>query len=128
MPYKFQAHFYTTALEYYYEQLTVVLETFNFSLEDLDLPSTFPEFASLVKKCLVLEFIIVTVVKPIMMIPEPQKLLTWHKETERNKKRRFKKTIDKPEYNEVFTSPRFAGFCHLYFKIATALGAFQVPK
>ena len=93
MAYQFQAHFYTTALEYYYEQLTVVLETFNFSLEDLDLPSTFPEFASLVKKCLVLEFIIVTVVKPIMMIPEPQKLLTWHKETERNKKRRFKKTL-----------------------------------
>ena len=90
------------------------------------MPTNFPEFASLVKKCLVLEFIIVTVVKPIMMIPEPEKLLKWHKETERNKVRRFKKKIEKPEYNEVFTSPRFAGFCHLYFKIATALGAFQV--
>ena len=117
---------YAMALEYYYEQLTIVLETFECSLEDLNLPKSFSEFASLVKKCLVLEFIVVTVVKPIIMIPEPDKLLTWHKETERNKRRRFKKTIIKPEYEEVFTSPRFAGFCHLYFKIATSLGAFQV--
>ena len=122
----FQAEFYLTALKYYYEQLTVVLESFNSTLDDLGLPNTFPEFASLVKRCLVLEFIVVTVVKPIMMIPEPEKLLKWHKETEKNKIRRFKKKVVKPEYNEVFTSPRFTGFCHLYFKIATALGAFQV--
>ena len=117
---------YLTALEYYYEQLQIVLESFNFSLESLGLPLSFQQFASLVKRCLVLEFIVVTVVKPIMSIPEPEKLLKWHKETERNKKRRFKKEVVKPDYNEVFTSPRFAGFCHLYFKIATALGAFQV--
>ena len=117
---------YAMALEYYYEQLTIVLETFECSLDDLNLPKNFSEFASLLKKCLVLEFIVVTVVKPIIMIPEPDKLLTWHKETERNKRRRFKKTIIKPEFEEVFTSPRFAGFCHLYFKIATSLGAFQV--
>ncbi len=42
-----------------------------------------------------------------------------------NKRRRFKKAVEKPEYDEVFLSPRFAGFCHLYFKIATSLGAFQ---
>ena len=117
---------YLTALEYYYEQLQIVLESFNFSLESLGLPLSFQQFASLVKRCLVLEFIVVTIVKPIMSIPEPEKLLKWHKETERNKKRRFKKEVVKPDYNEVFTSPRFAGFCHLYFKIATALGAFQV--
>ena len=117
---------YLTALEYYYEQLQVVIESFNFSLESLGLPLSFQQFASLVKRCLVLEFIVVTIVKPIMSIPEPEKLLKWHKETERNKKRRFKKEVVKPDYNEVFTSPRFAGFCHLYFKIATALGAFQV--
>ena len=65
----FQAQFYNTALEYYFDQLKVVLETFNSTLDDLGLPKTFQEFASLVKKCLVLEFIIVTVVKPILMIP-----------------------------------------------------------
>ena len=40
--------------------------------------------------------------------------------------RRFKKKVEKPEVCEVFSSPRFAGFCHLYFNIATSLGAFQV--
>ena len=120
-----KAAMYKTALEYYFEQLTIVLESFNCTLADLNLPENFPEFQSLLKKCLVLEFIIVTVIKPIIGIPQPKKLLKWHKETEKNKTRRFKKEVIKPEYNEVFTSPRFAGFCHLYFKIATALGAFQ---
>ena len=30
-----------------------------------------------------------------------------------------------PTAEEVFSSPRFTGFCHLYFHIATSLGAFQ---
>ena len=117
---------YSTALEYYHEQISIVLDSFHCSLEDLNLPQTLSEFKSLVKKCLVLEFIVVTVVKPILMIPNPKKLLKWHKETERNKTRRFKKAVEKPEFDEVFTSCRFTRFCHLYFKIATALGAFQV--
>ena len=116
---------YQAALQYYFEQLSVVLESFHLNLPELDLPENFAEFASLLRKCLVLEFIIVTIIKPVLQIPQPDKLLTWHKETERNKRRRFKKTVHKPEYEEVFTSPRFAGFCHLYFKIATAMGAFQ---
>jgi hypothetical protein len=33
-----------------------------------------------------------------------------------------------PTVEEIFSSPRFPGFCHLYFRIATALGAFQVQK
>ena len=43
----------------------------------------------------------------------------------KNQKRRFKKKVEKPDPSEVFSSPRFTGFCFLYFKIATALGAFQ---
>ena len=43
----------------------------------------------------------------------------------KNQKRRFKKKVEKPDPSEVFPSPRFTGFCFLYFKIATALGAFQ---
>ena len=46
-------------------------------------------------------------------------------ETLKNQKRRFKKKVEKPDPSEVFSSPRFTGFCFLYFKIATALGAFQ---
>ena len=101
---------YSSALEYYFEQckekgekyvliikiiklfpilVKVVLESFECTFDDLNLPKTLPEFTSLVRKCLVLEFIIVTVVKPILSVPKPKKLLTWHKETERNKRRRY---------------------------------------
>ena len=69
--------------------MKVVLESFECTFDDLNLPKTLPEFTSLVRKCLVLEFIIVTVVKPILSVPKPKKLLTWHKETERNKRRRY---------------------------------------
>ncbi len=119
---------YATALEYYFEQLTIVLESFEVAPADLGLPDNLAEFSSLLKKCLVLEFLIVTIVKPIVSLPKPKKLLKWHKESEMNKRRRFKKRVTKPDYDEVFQSPRFAGFCHLYFKIATSLGAFQVHR
>ena len=36
-----KAQMYKMAIEYYFEQLTVVLETFNYSLQDLNLPETF---------------------------------------------------------------------------------------
>ena len=39
--------------------------------------------------------------------------------------RRFKKKVDKPDPEDVFPSARFSGFCHLYFRIATAMEAFQ---
>lgn len=94
-------------------------------MSDLHLPDDLPGFASLLQKSLVLEFIVVTVVKPIVSLKDPAKLLKWHKETVRNKTRRFKKKVERPDEMEVFQSPRFAGFCHLYFRIATAVGAFQ---
>lgn len=75
-----------------------------------------------------LEFLTVTVIKPIMSLDEATaaKLLLWHKETGKNERRRFKKKVVRPTNEEIFSSPRFTGFCHLYFHIATALGAFQV--
>ena len=39
--------------------------------------------------------------------------------------RRFKKKVTKPDPEDVFPSARFSGFCHLYFRIATAVEAFQ---
>lgn len=116
---------FNQAVEYYFDQLRNVLESFNCSYSDLGLPETFPEFKSLLSKCLVLEFLIVTVIKPIMSLENPNKLLKWHKETMKNRRRRFKKKVEKPEILEVLSSPRFTGFCHLYFNIATSLGAFQ---
>ena len=64
-----------------------VLEGFNLTLTDLDLPETFPEFFTLLRKSLVLEFLIVTVIKPILCLENPEKLTKWHKETVRNETR-----------------------------------------
>lgn len=75
------------ALEYYFEQLRNGIESFNCSYPDLGLPETFPEFASLLKKCLVMEFLIVTVIKPILSLDNPEKLWKWHKETMKVRKR-----------------------------------------
>ena len=36
-----KAQMYKMAIEYYFEQLSVVLESFNYSLQDLNLPETF---------------------------------------------------------------------------------------
>ena len=115
------------AFTYYHEQLGHVLESFGLGFKDLGLPSEYPAFSSLLRKCLVLEFLIVTIVKPILAMDEAAaaKLLKWHKETCKNKRRRFKKPEVMPEYSEVFSSPRFTAFCALYFSIANALGAFQ---
>ncbi len=71
-------------MEYYFDQLSNVLETFQLSPKHLGLPTTLAEFSSLLKKCLVLEFLIVTIVKPILSVDKPDKLLKWHKETIKN--------------------------------------------
>lgn len=115
------------AFQYYHEQLGNVLESFKLEPSDLGLPPAFTEFSSLLRKCLVLEFLIVTVIKPILSMDAEAaaKLLKWHKETCKNKRRRFKRPEVMPEYGEVFSSPRFTAFCALYFSIANALGAFQ---
>jgi len=113
------------AVEYYHDQLKNVLESFNCTMEDLDLPEDLPGFGRLLQRSLVLEFLVVTVIKPIVSLKNPEALLRWHKETIRNRNRRFKKSVEKPDPEDVFPSARFSGFCHLYFRIATAMEAFQ---
>ncbi len=73
-----------TAFEYYHDALRNVLDSFGVSYEDLGVPASYPEFASLLRKCLVLEFLIVTVIKPILSIEKHDKLRRWHKETGKN--------------------------------------------
>jgi hypothetical protein len=75
------------AIEYYFEMLKNVLEGFHLTLADLNLPTEFPEFFTLLRKSLVLEFLIVTVIKPILCLENPEKLTRWHKETVRNETR-----------------------------------------
>lgn len=67
--------------------LNTVLEGFHLTLADLDLPEDFPSFYALLRKSLVLEFLIVTVIKPILCLDNPDKLTKWHKETVRNETR-----------------------------------------
>ena len=73
------------AVEYYHDQLKNVLESFNCTMEDLDLPEDLPGFGRLLQRSLVLEFLVVTVIKPIVSLKNPEALLRWHKETIRNR-------------------------------------------
>ena len=59
---------YSTAASYYHEQLTNVLQDFGYTFHDLGLPESLPEFTSLLQKGFVMEFLIVTIVKPILGI------------------------------------------------------------
>ena len=54
-------------------------------MEDLDLPEDLPGFGRLLQRSLVLEFLVVTVIKPIVSLKNPEALLRWHKETIRNR-------------------------------------------
>ena len=60
---------YSSAVSYYHEQLNIVLDGFGYTLSDISLPENLPEFTSLLQRSLVLEFLIVTVIKPIVSIP-----------------------------------------------------------
>lgn len=74
-------------MEYYFEMLKTVLEGFHLTMTDLNLPEDFGSFYTLLRKSLVLEFLIVTVIKPILGLDNPEKLTRWHKETVRNETR-----------------------------------------
>ena len=66
---------YSTATSYYHEQLTNVLQDFGYTLSDIELPESLPEFTSLLQKGFVMEFLIVTIIKPILGI-KVRKLLS----------------------------------------------------
>ena len=59
---------YSTAISYYHEQLNIVLDGFGYTLSDIALPENLPEFTALLQRSLVLEFLIVTIIKPIVSI------------------------------------------------------------
>ncbi len=40
----------------------------------------------------------------------------------KNRRRRFKRKVERPTPEEVFTSPRFTGFCSLYFRCVCVWG------
>ena len=59
---------YNFAFQHYFQELQNVLETFSSSLADTGLPTTAAEFRSLIRRGFVLEFLIVTVLRPILNI------------------------------------------------------------
>ena len=62
------ADMYEFAIKHYYDELKNVLETFNCTLEDYGLPDTLSEFRSLIRRGFVLEFLIVTSLRPVLNI------------------------------------------------------------
>ena len=59
---------YEFSLSHYYSELKNVLETFGCSLTTFGLPESLAEFRSLVRRGFVLEFLIVTTLRPVLNI------------------------------------------------------------
>ena len=125
---------YSFAFQHYYKELTNVLETFGNTLGDHQLPENLADFRSLIRRGFVLEFLIVTVLRPVMSITNPEVFLNWHKKLLKHEKRKAKGGLSQifagqkpklPEQDQVFQNPRYLEFLQFYFKIATSLGAFQ---
>ena len=75
-----------------------------------------------------------TVLRPVLNITEPGKLLKWYRKLRKYEKRKEKGGLYKmmagkppvlPAEEEVFQNPRYMEFLQFYFKIGTSLGAFQ---
>ena len=125
---------YNFAFQHYFEEIKNVLGTFASSPAEHKLPESSAEFRSLIRRGFVLEFLIVTVLRPVLNINQPDKVLKWYKKLKKYEKRKEKGGIHKlmagkppkmPKEEEVFQNPRYMEFLQFYFKIATSLGAFQ---
>ena len=125
---------YEFAFRHYYDELKNVLETFQTDLQTFGLPEEFAEFRSLIRRGFVLEFLIVTVLRPVLNITNPRDLTKWHEKMEKFDKMKEKGGIHSllarkkpkmPSQEKIFDNPRYMEFLEFYFKIATALGAFQ---
>ena len=125
---------YNFAFQHYQQELQNVLQTFGTSLAELNLPESPAEFRSLIRRGFVLEFMIVTVLRPVMNITKPDKVSRWYEKLVKYERRKEKGGIHKylagkppklPSQEEVFQNPRYMEFLQFYFKIATSLGAFQ---
>merc|ERR1712106_935303 len=125
---------YEFAFHHYYDELKNVLHSFNADLKDFGFPGDFAEFRSLVRRGFVLEFLIVTVLRPVMNITNPEEIMKWYKKLEKYDRMKAKggvyafwagKKPKLPPQESVFQNPRYMEFLQFYFKIATGLGAFQ---
>ena len=125
---------YEFTFRHYFQELKNVLETFETTLEEHGLPNNMADFRSLIRRGYVLEFMIVTSLRPVLNIKEPEKVMAWYKKLTKYEKKVEKGGIHKllarkppklPVQDDVFVNPRYMYFLQFYFKIATTLGAFQ---
>ena len=125
---------YEFAFRHYYDELKNVLDTFSSNLSSFGLPEEFGEFRSLIRRGFVLEFLIVTVLRPVLNITKPDEVLKWHEKMLKYDQMKAKGGIHAmlarnkpklPPQENVFDNPRYMEFLQFYFQIATALGAFQ---
>ena len=125
---------YEFAFRHYYDELKNVLDTFSSNLSSFGLPEEFGEFRSLIRRGFVLEFLIVTVLRPVLNITKPAEVLKWHEKMLKYDQMKAKGGIHAmlarnkpklPPQENVFDNPRYMEFLQFYFQIATALGAFQ---
>jgi len=128
------ADMYEFAIKHYYDELKNVLETFNCTLEDYGFPDTVAEFRSLIRRGFVLEFLIVTSLRPVLNITRPEEISKWWQKLQKYEKAQeagglrkllHRKRPKLPSQESVFQNPRYLEFLQFYFKIATSLGAFQ---
>ncbi len=106
---------YSFAFQHYYQELTNVLETFGNTLGDHQLPENLADFRSLIRRGFVLEFLIVTVLRPVLSITSPEVFQSWHKNLLKYEKRVAKgglyrlfsgKQPKLPEQEQIFQNPR----------------------
>lgn len=125
---------YEFAFRHYYDELKNVLETFNSDLKSFGLPEEFAEFRSVLRRGFVLEFLIVTVLRPVLNITDPEAIIRWHEKMLKYDRMKEKGGIyammarnkpKMPPQEKVFDNPRYMEFLQFYFKIATAMGAFK---
>ena len=125
---------YEFAFRHYYDELKNVLETFSSDLKSFSLPEEFAEFRSLLRRGFVLEFLIVTVLRPVLNISNPEEITRWHEKMLKYDRMKEKGGIyammarnkpKMPPQEKVFDNPRYMEFLQFYFKIATSMGAFK---
>ena len=125
---------YEFAFHHYFDELKSVLQTFNSNLKSFGLPEEYHEFRSLLRRGFVLEFLIVTVLRPVLNINNPEEVLKWYKNLLKYEEKKAKGGIHAllarkkpklPPQESVFQNPKYLEFLQFYFKVATALGAFQ---
>merc|ERR1712106_977226 len=122
------------AFEHYYVELKNVLETFSTELKDFGLPDNKHEFRSLLRRGFVLEFLIVVILRPVLNMNNPEEVLQWYKKLLKYENAKQKgglrglvagKKPPLPPQEAVFQNPRYMEFLQFYFKVGTALGAFE---